>query len=484
MLSQEEARRMGHNHVATEQILLGLIGEGTGIAAKTLKTWKVNLKDARVEVQKIIGTGPGKIEIEIPFTPGAKRALEYAWDEAKQLGVNYIGTEHLLLGIVRVEQDQAKTVLERMGVPIDAVKATVISKMDQASGLARQTKLEPPQLDKFSDDVFRTFIVAREETRRLGHNTVSAELLMLGLIGEENGPAAETLRSQGVTLDNARWETERVIGRGSGHIPVDSPFSELTNDVLKVASALALQSGHECVTGRHLLLAILEIKCAGTETILRNLNVDFAELRSSIISGLGALSTIVGMSSTSKSAQMESVFANVLQHVQGKLASFVDRASQSKDPSPLIVKFTESAVKVTVLAQEETRRVGHNFVGTEQVLLGLIGQKEGIAARALESQGVTLENARREVEKIIGRGTGFVAAEIAFTPRAKRSIELAWQEAQLLGNQFIGCEHWLLGLLQEGEGVAARVLEILNVDRENLRAKTIELIKGGGTATA
>ena len=96
MLAQEEARRLGHNFVGTEQVLLGLIGEGTGVAAKTLKSMGVNLKDARTEVEKIIGRGSGFVAVEIPFTPRAKRVLELSWDEARQLGHNYIGTEHLL----------------------------------------------------------------------------------------------------------------------------------------------------------------------------------------------------------------------------------------------------------------------------------------------------------------------------------------------------------------------------------------------------
>ena len=92
---------LGHNFVGTEQVLLGLIGEGTGVAAKTLKSMGVTLKDARAEVEKIIGRGSGFVAVEIPFTPRAKRVLELSWDEARQLGHNYIGTEHLLLGLIR-----------------------------------------------------------------------------------------------------------------------------------------------------------------------------------------------------------------------------------------------------------------------------------------------------------------------------------------------------------------------------------------------
>lgn len=99
-------------------------------------------------------------------------------------------------------------------------------------------------------------------------------------------------------------------------------------------------------------------------------------------------------------------------------------------------RFTEKAIKVIMLAQEEARRLGHNFVGTEQILLGLIGEGTGIAAKVLKSMGINLKDARVEVEKIIGRGSGFVAVEIPFTPRAKRVLELSLEEARQLGNLF------------------------------------------------
>ncbi|KAJ6829398.1 chaperone protein ClpC1, chloroplastic [Iris pallida] len=134
-------------------------------------------------------------------------------------------------------------------------------------------------------------------------------------------------------------------------------------------------------------------------------------------------------------------------------------------------RFTEKAIKVIMLAQEEARRLGHNFVGTEQILLGLIGEGTGIAAKVLKSMGINLKDARVEVEKIIGRGSGFVAVEIPFTPRAKRVLELSLEEARQLGHNYIGSEHLLLGLLREGEGVAARVLESLGADPSNIRAQ-------------
>nr|YP_010835366.1 Clp protease ATP binding subunit [Cryptomonas gyropyrenoidosa]WFQ83041.1 Clp protease ATP binding subunit [Cryptomonas gyropyrenoidosa] len=143
-------------------------------------------------------------------------------------------------------------------------------------------------------------------------------------------------------------------------------------------------------------------------------------------------------------------------------------------------RFTEKAIKVIMLAQEEARRLGHNFVGTEQILLGLIGEGTGIAAKVLKSMGANLKDARTEVEKIIGRGSGFVAVEIPFTPRAKRVLELSLEEARQLGHNYIGTEHLLLGLIREGEGVASRVLENLSLDLTKIRTQVIRLL--GDTA--
>jgi len=147
-------------------------------------------------------------------------------------------------------------------------------------------------------------------------------------------------------------------------------------------------------------------------------------------------------------------------------------------------RFTEKAIKVIMLAQEEARRLGHNFVGTEQILLGLIGEGTGIGPKVLKSMGVNLKDARVEVEKIIGRGSGFVAVEIPFTPRAKRVLELSLEEARQLGHNYIGTEHLLLGLIREGEGVAARVLENLGVDLSKVRSQIIRSLGDNAEVTS
>jgi len=151
-------------------------------------------------------------------------------------------------------------------------------------------------------------------------------------------------------------------------------------------------------------------------------------------------------------------------------------------------RFTERAQQVLVLAQEEAKRLNHNFIGTEHILLGLVREGSGIAARSLQNLGVELSRVRSEVEKIIGKGEKALAQGISYTPRAKKVIELAIEESQNLGHNYVGTEHLLLGLLREGEGIAAQVLTILGIDLKKARREVIQLLGGevqmGGGASA
>src|SRR4249919_207753 len=141
-------------------------------------------------------------------------------------------------------------------------------------------------------------------------------------------------------------------------------------------------------------------------------------------------------------------------------------------------RFTDRARRVVVLAQEEARMLNHNYIGTEHLLLGLIHEGEGVAAKALESMGISLEAVRSQVEEIIGQGQAAPTGHIPFTPRAKKVLELSLREALQLGHNYIGTEHILLGLIREGEGVAAQVLQKLGADLNRVRQTVIQLLSG------
>jgi ATP-dependent Clp protease ATP-binding subunit ClpC len=139
-------------------------------------------------------------------------------------------------------------------------------------------------------------------------------------------------------------------------------------------------------------------------------------------------------------------------------------------------KFTERARQVVVLAQEEARTLNHDYIGTEHLLLGLIHEGGGVAVRALESLGISLQDVRRDVEEIIGRGQHELSGHIPFTPRAKKVLELSLRESQQLGHNYIGTEHILLGLIREGEGVAAQVLVTLGADLNRVRQQVLQIL--------
>jgi ATP-dependent Clp protease ATP-binding subunit ClpC len=141
-------------------------------------------------------------------------------------------------------------------------------------------------------------------------------------------------------------------------------------------------------------------------------------------------------------------------------------------------RFTDRARRVVVLAQDEARMLNHNYIGTEHILLGLIHEGEGVAAKALESLGISLEAVRQQVEEIIGQGQQAPSGHIPFTPRAKKVLELSLREALQLGHDYIGTEHILLGLIREGEGVAAQVLVRLGADLNRVRQQVIQLLHG------
>jgi hypothetical protein len=144
-------------------------------------------------------------------------------------------------------------------------------------------------------------------------------------------------------------------------------------------------------------------------------------------------------------------------------------------------RFTERARHVVVLAQEEARALTHNYIGTEHILLGLLREEEGLAARVLESLDITVERVRAQVVRIVGSGEEVTSGQIPFTPRAKKVLELALREALSLGHNYIGTEHILLGLVRENEGVAARILLDFDADSEKIRNEVIRMLSGPGS---
>ncbi len=221
VLAQEEARMLNHNYIGTEHILLGLIHEGEGVAAKALESLGISLEAVRQQVEEIIGQGQHAPSGHIPFTPRAKKVLELSLREALQLGHNYIGTEHILLGLIRESEGVAAKALESLGISLEAVRQQV----KEIIGRGQQA---PSGHIPFTPRAKKVLELSLREADGFGHNYIGTEHLLLGLIREGSGVAAQVLVKLGADLNRARQQVVQLLhGRaGEDLISEDSPLRD------------------------------------------------------------------------------------------------------------------------------------------------------------------------------------------------------------------------------------------------------------------
>lgn len=296
MLAQEESRRLGHNFLGTEQILLGLIGEGDGIAAKSLKVVGVDLKNARVEVEKITGRGSGLVAVEIPFTPSAKRILELSWHEAKELKHNYIGTEHLLLGLLKVEKSVGVRVLESLGVDLRLLRNMVFKRLGQ---IYEPMPAEPPAIpDSTVDFTVGPFLWytpgavgaiqrARQLADLLGGQDIAPEHLLMASVKEK--AIFDALQAVRVNIVEMRRQILSSVTPVDAYaslldflwgVPLSSPviaFSESTKVILAEAwhAAVAQKRSVDC---EHILLALVRLSDGRVRQLLHDAGSDVDSL--------------------------------------------------------------------------------------------------------------------------------------------------------------------------------------------------------------
>jgi len=218
VLAQEEARMLDHDYIGTEHLLLGLIHEAEGVAAKALESLGISLEAVRYEVTEIIGHGEAAPTGHIPFTPRAKKVLELSLREALQLGHNYIGTEHILLGLIREGEGVAAQVLKRLGADLEGVRHKVVA-------LLGEMGIEPSggrrYLGRFTDGTHRVLGLAGESARNLGHEAVEPADLLLALIAADDAQVNELLASWGIQLGAVRQRIEELAAEEEG--PAEAP---------------------------------------------------------------------------------------------------------------------------------------------------------------------------------------------------------------------------------------------------------------------
>ena len=311
--------------------------------------------------------------------------------------------------------------------------------------------------ERFTDRARRVLVLAENEARRLGHSVIGPEHLLLGVVGEGEGLASKVLESLGVGLEAVRAEVLEVVGPAGALTTGPLGFTPRGKKVMELSLREALQLRHNYIGTEHLLLGLVREGEGVAGQVLARLGADLPRVREEVTRLLSA-------------------------GAEGHPEPSDERAGDGRVPEtyahPMFERFTDRARRVLVLAQEEARLLEHNFIGTEHLLLGLISEGEGVAAKALENLGIALQAVRSKVKETIGPASGELTGPPPFTPRAKKVLELSLREALPLGHNYIGTEHMLLGLAREGEGVAAQVLEDLGADLSEVRAAVMGMLSG------
>ncbi len=308
--------------------------------------------------------------------------------------------------------------------------------------------------DRFSERTRTVLAYAHEEARSLNQQPINTGHLLLGLFDEPDGIGPTVLEPMGVWVSFLRAAVESRLKRGQAEVDGDG-LSREVQQALEFAIDESRQLAQKSVEPEHLLLGLLRQGdgIAGRKLMRRGVTLDLARAR----------------------VRGESV--TVPDEFRIRTRPAMPEPPPPREWTKQLADLTQRAQKAMELADAEAWRFNHNYIGTEHLLLGLVREGDGVAARVLNDMGVNLAKVRSAVEFIIGRGEGEATGEFGLTPRTKRVIDLARDERRRMGQQLIGTEHLLLGLVREGEGIAAGVLESLGVNLDEVRVQVLTLLE-------
>jgi ATP-dependent Clp protease ATP-binding subunit ClpA len=472
-LAQEEAQRLMHNSIGTEHILLGLIREGQGVAAHVLTQMGADLQGLRKATTQIVAQGSLPVLGEIGFSLEAKEAIHAATDEARRMNHHFVGTEHLLLGLARTAECKANQILQSVGINLIDLRVRTIQVISQAGSPGTFRRFDRPtaplmaatahsehrtQFDKFTERARRSLSFAQEEAQRFQHNYIGTEHLLLGLVREGEGVAAQVLTRLGVELNAVREAVEFIIGRGDRIVLGEIGLTPRSKKVIELAVDEARRLHHHYIGTEHILLGLVREGEGIAAGVLGSLGVELKSVRNEILNVL----------SNAKSGPTEAT------NTGAEVPSQQWKSRNNFDD----YHFTEQVERVLSYAQQEAFDLQHSYVGTEHLLLGLLREEGDGAAQILRSLGADLTRTRAGIETFVGRGERTEPGEVPLTPLARAQIHLAADEANRLEQTTISTEHLLLGLVREGEGIASSILGSLGVSLEMVRSKTLMFLEG------
>ncbi len=458
-LALEEAQRFNHNYIGTEHLLLGLVRVQEGTGAQVLAELGVVLGKVRSAVEFIIGRGDRTVAGDIGMTPRAKKAIELAVDTARQLNHHSIGTEHLLLGLVREGEGIAAGVLESLGVSLERTwtktldvlavppdqrpkpppashlpESTLTGMRQRLQGVqewvTRGSERHTDRFDKFTDRARRVLQYAADEAQRLRHASIRPEHLLLGLVHEGDGVAAKVLSNLGVQLEVLRAALEQAAPRGDESAAGLPGLSNQAKRVIELSVDEARRLNHHYIGTEHLLLGLARGADDIAGPVLQSLGVSLDKVRSQIIYVLNQSAAY------------------------GQQPGWVGGAAYS----PSVPSLTTGASRALEEAQLAARWFRHPEVGTGHLLVGLVREHDGLAAQALREVGITEGRAIAELERLATRGGPSAVVAEGLSAGAEQVLEDARQVAAGRAAGPIGTEHLLLELLAAPDDEAVQTL--------------------------
>jgi ATP-dependent Clp protease ATP-binding subunit ClpA len=459
--AQVEAQRLGHAYIGTEHLLLGLLSVPDAIGDFVLYEAGIRLHVARTKVVDIVGLGKHGPLGEVGLTQHAKSAIELAFDESRLLGHDYIGSEHLLLGLLRVEEGVAVRILSDLGLSAEKGRERVLSVLQARQGPGGPThSREGYTFDKFTERARTVLVLSQEEAQQLNHDYIGTEHILLGLVREGDGVAARVLNNLGIELHKVRSAVEFIIGRGDRMVMGEIGLTPRAKRVIELAVDEARRLNHHYIGTEHLLLGLVREGEGIAAGVLESLGVSLEKVRAQVIEVLKSSSGYSGFS-----------------------GGTVRRAWQHSTPRQDVeVALTQEAQIVLRLAQEEARRLNHASVGVEHVFLAMVGFAGGPTFGILNSLGFEVAKTREAVEAITGRGEQEAAGELEFTDVAKQAVQLAMKLSRRLDRTAVGSELVLLGVLRAGESAVTDLLSRSGVHPDTLRAEVLEALLAPGSA--
>lgn len=331
--------------------------------------------------------------------------------------------------------------------------------------------------NRFDEPARHVVSNAQEEAVRYNHTYIGTEHLLLGLVRDETNVACAIFHYMNIDLQKIRDEVGFLLSRGDRVIPDILKQIGLTpraKKAIELAVDEARRLNNHYIGTEHILLGLMREGEGIAAGILENLGVTLETLRTATLLALSLVT--LNEEATTQPVQTEATEATRPR----RLAIIQTRSTKPYEIYP----FTEQTHKILEQAHEEAAHFQHNYIGTEHLLLGLVRDSEGVAGAVLQNLGVQPSRVRKAVEFIIGRGDRVVIGEIGLTPRSKRILQLAAEEATYAKESYIGTEHILLGMVTEGEGIAAGILNNMGIQLGNVRAETLRVLRYAERAEA